>query len=235
MLGNTVWEQLVNSFTSAGTSGWSAPISWRHHRELRWTQLYGLPVSPCMNIMKTLKTKVYFSLEQSLTHTLKDTRRHSPPSGFRSLSCSTWLWLRRRLAMEWVIGMNCQAEVICPYFCSITSRKKCMCQVTCLVLFVGLFFSPMTIMGHNQPVSAKRWLQRPPKSDHLHHVQNTFKGSWSSSRNCKQNKLAHKTSPSYTSNHPKKNRKNHPTSLFWGQLVVAIVDIELVNQHEMPL
>ena len=69
MLGNTVWEQLVNSFTNAGTSGWSALISWRHHRELRWTQLYGLPVSPCMNIMNTLKTKVYFSLEQSLTHT----------------------------------------------------------------------------------------------------------------------------------------------------------------------
>ena len=69
MLGNTVWEQLVNSFTNAGTSGWSALISWRHHRELRWTQLYGLPVSPCMNIMKTLTTKVYFSLEQSLTHT----------------------------------------------------------------------------------------------------------------------------------------------------------------------
>ena len=69
MLGNTVWEQLVNSFTSAGTSGWSALISWRHHRELRWTQRYGLPVSPCINIMEILKTEVYFSLEQSLTHT----------------------------------------------------------------------------------------------------------------------------------------------------------------------
>ena len=72
MLGNTVEERLVNSFTKAGTSGWSALISWRHHRELRWTQLYGLPVSPCMMIMKimnTFITKSYFSLEQSLTHT----------------------------------------------------------------------------------------------------------------------------------------------------------------------
>ena len=81
MLGNTVWEQLVNSFTNAGTSGWSALISWRHHRELRWTQLYGLPVSPCMNIMNILKTNVYFSLEQSLTHTHTHTVfKHIPPT-----------------------------------------------------------------------------------------------------------------------------------------------------------
>ena len=80
MLGNTVEERLVNSFTNAGTSGWSALISWRHHRELRWTQLYGLPVSPCMMIMKlmnTFITKSYFSLEQSLTHTHTHTDKHT--------------------------------------------------------------------------------------------------------------------------------------------------------------
>ena len=85
MLGNTVEERLVNSFTNAGTSGWSALISWRHHRELRWTQLYGLPVSPCMMIMKIMKTfitKSYFSLEQSLTHT--HTHTHKNHSSTRS-------------------------------------------------------------------------------------------------------------------------------------------------------
>ena len=85
MLGNTVEEPLVNSFTNAGTSGWSALISWRHHRELRWTQLYGLPVSPCMMIMKIMKTfitKSYFSLEQSLTHT----HTHTPLWIYRSMS-----------------------------------------------------------------------------------------------------------------------------------------------------
>ena len=69
MLGNTEIKQLVNSFTNAGTSGWSALISWRHHRELRWTQLYGLPVSPCEKMLKHLGTKGYISLKQSLTHT----------------------------------------------------------------------------------------------------------------------------------------------------------------------
>ena len=72
MLGNTELWQLVNSFTNAGTSGWSALISWRHHRELRWTQLYGLPVSPCWKNNKRLVSEglLLFGTEfDSHTHT----------------------------------------------------------------------------------------------------------------------------------------------------------------------
>ena len=93
MLGNTVEERLVNSFTNAGTSGWSALISWRHHRELRWTQLYGLPVPPCMMIMKlmnTFITKSYFSLEQSLTHTHTQNLPESTVSTWKNKNMSTY-------------------------------------------------------------------------------------------------------------------------------------------------
>ena len=31
---------------TAGTCSWSGCISWGHHRELRWAQLYGPPVPP---------------------------------------------------------------------------------------------------------------------------------------------------------------------------------------------
>ena len=66
-------ETKLNSFTNAGTSGWSALISWRHHRELRWTPLYGLPVSLCR--LKALWNRVWLTHNRTLAGT---TRKANP-------------------------------------------------------------------------------------------------------------------------------------------------------------
>lgn len=198
----------------------------------------------------SLITSVVSNWNQSNTHTLKDTRRHSPPE-WLSLQFVQYLALAPSAPGN---GMSDRPELpswsdlpICPYLFPSQIGKKCMCQVTWLSFSLGCSFPndnhgtlPQPSGRETRPTckglaSQVTGTQPVMRAGDLHHVQHTFNSNWSSSRNCKQNNLAHKTSPSYTSNHPKKNRKNHPTSLFLGQWVVAIVDMELVNQHEMPL
>ena len=159
MLGNTVLEQLVNSFTNAGTSGWSALISWRHHRELRWTQLYGLPVSPCDNIIETLETKVYFSLEQSLTHTHTHTHTHT--------TCIR----QPRQKSSWV--PRCHAS---EHTAATTSHGVCKPWSQMLATV------PLAPLRCNWPCSAQHWFathapqppKRTPKFERLEHAAPTL-------------------------------------------------------------
>ena len=63
------WKLTAKLFqTSAGTSRWSAWISYGHHRELRWAQLYGPSVPPCMRLKKS-ELEVLHLFRRFLSHT----------------------------------------------------------------------------------------------------------------------------------------------------------------------
>ena len=165
MLGNTVWEQLVNSFTNAGTSGWSALISWRHHRELRWTQLYGLPVSPCMNIMNTLKTKVYFSLEQSLTHTHthRQTDRQTDGRTDRQTDIHTYIHMPIRMYSYIIDSM-----IEYPRQMALRGCLQISIQPLVLLQRKTRQVPPVSSVGHSPPAVPRRWV----------HFYILFVGTW---------------------------------------------------------